>query len=326
MRKIKKQDFVKELEMPKKIIWEKMTPTYGKMIAEPLERGYGITLGNSLRRILLSSLPGAAVTSVKIEGVLHEFSTMPGVLEDVLNIILNLKRLLVKLDGTEGPEVARIKTKGIKEIKASDIITDKKVKILNSDLHIATLTDQDASLDMEMVIKQGRGYVPSEMNKSENQSIGVIPIDSLFSPVTRVNYSEEETRVGQMTNYGRLIMEIWTDGRLSPSEALVSSADILKDYSCCFINLKETEEEEEGVDRKEEFRKKILSQSVEELELSVRSTKCVKMLHMNAIGDLTQKSEKQLLKMKNFGKKSLNEIKEKLKKLGLSLAGEKKKD
>lgn len=316
---------MKELEKPKKIIWEKKSSTYGKLIAEPLERGYGITIGNALRRILLSSMPGAAVTSVKIEGVLHEFSTIPGVVEDVLNIILNLKSLLVKLNG-EAPQTIYIKAKGVREIKASDIITNKKVKILNSDLHIATLTEPNADIDMEMIVDEGRGYVPSEMNKKENQPIGVIPIDSIFSPVRRVNYTVEETRVGQITNYDRLIMEIWTDGRITPQEAVVASSKILRDYLGFFIDLKEGEEEKISVDEEEEIRKKILNQSVEELELSVRASKCVRAFNIKTIGELTQKSEKELLKMKNFGKKSLNEIKEKLKKLGLSLSGEKQKD
>jgi len=322
---MKKDILIKELEKPKKIIWEKKTQTYGKLIAEPLERGYGITIGNALRRILLSSLPGAAVSAVKIEGVLHEFSTIPGVLEDVLNIILNLKGLLVKLDSEEESALVYIKAKGIKEVKADDIITDKRVKILNPDLHIATLTDSSASLQMEITIRRGRGYVPSEMNKREDMPIGVIPVDSLFSPVRRVSYTVEETRVGQITNYDRLIMEIWTDGRLTPQEALISSAKILRDYISIFFDLKEGEREEIIQDEKEELRKKILEQSVEELEPSVRVSKCFRALNINTIGDVIQKTEKEFLKMKNFGKKSLNEIKEKLKKLGLSLADEKGK-
>lgn len=313
---------MKELERPKKIIWEKKTSTYGKLVVEPLERGCGITIGNALRRILLSSLPGAAVTSVKIEGVLHEFSTIPGVMEDVLNIILNLKNLLVKSDGQES-ETIRIKAKGVKEIKAGDIITTKKVKIINSDLHIATLTEPDASLNMEMTVEEGRGYVPSEMNKRDNQPAGVIPIDSIFSPTRRVSYTVEETRVGQITNYDRLIMEIWTDGRMSPQESLIYSAKILRNYAGFLIDLKEGESEADLLDKEEDIKKKILSQSVEELELSIRSAKCIKAFNIKTIGEFTQRSEGELLKMKNFGKKSLNEIREKLSKLGLGLAGEK---
>jgi len=315
---------VKELERPKKIIWGKKTSTYGKLVVEPLERGYGITIGNALRRILLSSLPGVAVTSVKIDGVLHEFSTIPGVLEDVLNIILNLKSLLVKLDG-QGPETIYIKAKGVKEIKASDIITSKKVKIINSDLHIATLTEPDASLNMEMRVEEGRGYVPSEMNKKENQPVGVIPIDSIFSPARRVSYAVEETRVGQITNYDRLIMEIWTDGRITPHEALTYCAKILRNYAGFLIDLKEGEDRGDLLDEKEDLRKKILNQSIEEMELSVRASSCVKEFNIKTIGEITQKTENELLKMKNFGKKSLNEIKEKLSKLGLTLAEEKSK-
>lgn len=315
---------MKELERPKKIIWEKKTSTYGKLVVEPLERGHGITIGNALRRILLSSLPGAAITSVKIEGILHEFSTIPGVLEDVLNIILNLKGLLVKLDG-QGPETIHIKAKGVKEIKAGDIIASKKVKIINPDLHIVTLTEPDASLNMEMTVEEGRGYVPSEMNKKENQPVGVIPIDSIFSPARRVSYTVEETRVGQITNYDRLIMEIWTDGRIVPQEALIYSARILRNYTSFLIDLKEGEGEDELLDTGEDIRKKILNQSIEELELSVRASKCVKVFDIKTIGELTQKAESELLKMKNFGKKSLNEIREKLNKLGLNLAGEKLK-
>ena len=315
---------MKDLERPKKIIWEKKTSTYGKLIVEPLERGYGVTIGNALRRILLSSSPGVAITSVKIDGVLHEFSTIPGVLEDVLNIILNLKSLLVKLDG-QGPETLHVKSKGVKEIKAGDIVAAKKVKILNPDLHIATLTEPDASINMEMIVEEGRGYVPSEMNKKENRPVGVIPVDSIFSPVRRVSYNIEETRVGQITNYDRLIMEIWTDGRTTPQEALTYSAKILRNYSSFLIDLKESESKIDLIDEEEDIKKKILNQSVEELELSVRSSKCVKVFNMKTIGELAQKSENELLKMKNFGKKSLNEIREKLSKLGLTLAGEKLK-
>jgi len=320
---MEKEVLIRELEKPKKIVWEKKTPTYGKLIAEPLERGYGITVGNALRRILLSSLPGSAPTSVKIEGVLHEFSTIPGVLEDVLNIILNLKGLLVKSNAPAGIAV-KIKAKGVKEIKAGDIITDKRVKILNPEMHIATLTDPSASLQMEINIGNGRGYMPSEMNKKENVPLGVIPMDSLFSPVKRVSYNVEETRVGQLTNYDRLIMEIWTDGRITPYEALIASSRILVGYILIFADLKEGEVEKTVPDEKEKQKEKILIQSVEELDLSVRASKCVRTLNLNTISELTQKTEKELLKMKNFGKKSLNEIKEKLKKFGLFLAEEKK--
>ena len=314
---------MKELEKPKKIIWDKKNATYGKLIVEPLERGYGITIGNALRRILLSSLPGAAVTSIKIDGVLHEFSTIPGVLDDVLNIILNIKGLLISLDGS-GPEKIHIKVKGAKEIKASDIIASKKVKIINPEMHIATLTESNASFNMEMTVDEGRGYVPSEMNKKEGQPIGVIPIDSIFSPVRRVNYSIEEARVGQITNYDRLIIEIWTDGRITPEEALSYSSKILRNHAGYFLDLKE-DEEEEFLEAKKVVSSEALNYSLDELELSVRAYNGVKAMKMKTIGELVQKTEADFLKLKNFGKKSLNELKEKLLKYNLSLALEKSK-
>jgi len=327
MKKVKNQDFVKDLEIPKKVAWDKIEKiesqdgklSYGRMVAEPFERGYGITIGNALRRILLSSLPGDAITSVKIETVLHEFSTIPGVLEDVLSIILNMKHLLLKLDNTGGPVKIHIREKGVKEVKAADIITDKKVKILNPDLHIATLTDPNAKLEMEMVVKRGRGYVSSQMNKEENQPIGVIPVDSLFSPVSKVNYIVEETRVGQLTNYDRLVMEIWTDGRITPQEALEASSRIMKNYISCFLSFKDEDDEEDYKKESGESIKDVMALSIEELELSVRAEKCTKLLGIKTIGDIARKSEKELLHVKNFGKKSLTEIKEKLKKYSLSL-------
>lgn len=314
---------MKDLEKPKKIIWDKKNSMYGKLIVEPLERGYGVTIGNALRRILLSSLPGAAVTSIKIDGVMHEFSTIPGVLEDVLNIVLNIKNLLVKLED-EGPEKIYIKAKGVKEIKASDITASKKVKIINTDLHIATLTESNSSLNMEMTVEEGKGYSPSEMNKKQGQPIGVIPIDSIFSPARRVNFAVEEARVGQITNYDRLIMEIWTDGRIAPEDALTYSARILRNHSGYFLDLKD-EEEDISSDTEKDISNEVMKYSIDELELSVRALNGVKSMKVKTIGELVQKAEVDFLKLKNFGKKSLNELKEKLGKYHLTLALEKNK-
>ena len=314
---------MKDLEKPKKIIWDKKNSMYGKLIVEPLERGYGVTIGNALRRILLSSLPGSAVTSIKIDGVMHEFSTIPGVLEDVLNIVLNIKNLLVKLEDT-GPEKIYIKAKGVKEIKASDIIASKKVKIINADLHIATLTESSSSFNMEMTVEEGKGYIPSEMNKKQGQPIGVIPIDSIFSPVRRVNFAVEEARVGQITNYDRLIIEIWTDGRIAPDDALTYAARVLRNHSGYFLNLKE-DEEDASSDVKKDISDEVLKYSIDELELSVRALNGVKSMRVKTIGELVQKAEVDFLKLKNFGKKSLNELKEKLGKYHLTLALEKNK-
>jgi DNA-directed RNA polymerase subunit alpha len=297
---------------------ETLTPFYGKFTAEPFERGFGITIGNSLRRILLSSLQGAAITSVRIDGVLHEFSTIPGVKEDVTEIILNLKEVRLKLH-TEGPKTIRLKTEGPKVLKAGDIITGDAVEILNPEHYLATLS-KDAKLSMEMTVKMGKGYVSAERNKEENQPIGTIPIDAIFSPIKKVNYTVTNARVGQITDYDRLTLEVWTDGSLSPEEAVAQASKILKDQLTIFITFEEEEEMEVSGD---EGGKKGLNEnlfrSVDELELSVRSANCLKHANIKLIGDLVQKTEAEILATKNFGRKSLNEIKEILAEMGLSL-------
>jgi DNA-directed RNA polymerase subunit alpha len=312
----------KDLIRPKRVEVEKETLTlfYGKFTAEPFERGFGITIGNSLRRILLSSLQGAAITSVKIDGVLHEFSTIPGVKEDVTEIILNLKEVRLKLH-TEGPKTIRVKTEGPKVLKAGDIITGDAVEILNPEHYLATLS-KDAKLSMEMAVKMGKGYVPAERNKEEDQPIGTIPIDAIFSPIKKVNYTVTNARVGQITDYDRLTLEVWTDGSLNPEEAVVHASKILKDQLSIFITFEEEEEEEREVSGEEGEKKGVnenLFRSVDELELSVRSANCLKHANIKLIGDLVQKTEAEILATKNFGRKSLNEIKEILAEMGLSL-------
>jgi DNA-directed RNA polymerase subunit alpha len=311
----------KSLEKPKRLDYERetLTSTYGKFFAEPFERGYAITIGNSLRRILLSSIQAAAVTSVKIEGVLHEFGTLPGVAEDVADIILNVKQLKIKMEG-DGPAKIRLNVSGDREVTARDIQTDAKLEILNSELHIATLTDRDASLEMEMEVDTGRGYVTADRNKKDDQAVGVIPVDSLFSPVSRVKVDSENTRVGQMTDYDKMIMEIWTDGRIKPEDALAYASKILKDHLQIFINFEE-EPEEEQIEMSDETDqlKDLLTRSVDELELSVRSSNCLKNANIKTIGELVRKNEAEMLKYRNFGRKSLNEIKEIITEMGLSL-------
>ena len=312
----------KDLIRPKRLEVEKetLTPFYGKFTAEPFERGFGITIGNSLRRILLSSLQGAAITSVKIDGVLHEFSAIPGAKEDITEIILNLKEVRLKLH-TEGPKTIRVKAEGPKVLKAGDIITGDAVEILNPDHYIATLS-RDGKLSMEMVVKVGRGYVPAERNKEESQPIGTVPMDSIFSPIKKVNYTITNARVGQITDYDKLTMEVWTDGSLNPEEAVAHAAKILKDQLSIFITFEEEEETEmsysEDEEEKEAFNENLL-RSVDELELSVRSANCLKHANIKLIGDLVQKTEAEILATKNFGRKSLNEIKEILSEMGLSL-------
>jgi len=313
----------KDLIRPKRLEVEKetLTPFYGKFTAEPFERGFGITIGNSLRRMLLSSLQGAAITSVKFDGVLHEFSTIPGVKEDVTEIVLNLKEVRLKLH-TEGPKVIRVKTEGPKVLKAGDIQTGDAVEILNSEHYIATLS-RDSKLSMEMTVKMGRGYVPSERNKEENQPIGTIPMDAIFSPIKKVNYAITNARVGQITDYDKLNLEVWTDGSLNPEEAVAHAAKILKDQLSIFIIFEEEEEEEDlpALPNQIETEKlnENLFRSVDELELSVRSANCLKHANIKLIGDLVQKTEAEILATKNFGRKSLNEIKEILAEMGLGL-------
>jgi DNA-directed RNA polymerase subunit alpha len=297
---------------------ETLTPFYGKFNAEPFERGFGITIGNSLRRILISSLQGAAITSVKIEGVLHEFSAIPGVKEDVTEIILNLKEVRLRLH-TEGPKVIRAKVEAGKNLKAGDLIVDDSVEILNPEHHIATFS-KDAKLSMEMTVKMGRGYVPAERNREENQPIGTIPLDAIFSPIKKVNYAVTNARVGQITDYDKLTLEVWTDGSLNPEEAIAHAAKILKDQLSIFIAFEE-ETEVAGTTEQEQAEKlnENLFRNVDELELSVRSQNCLKHADIRLIGDLVQKTEAEILATKNFGRKSLNEIKEILSEMGLSL-------
>lgn len=308
------------VQIPKFLDYEKdsLSGTYGKFIAEPFERGYGQSVGNSLRRILLSSIPGAAVTSVKFEGVPHEFSSLPGVVEDATEILLNIKELKVKLFGP-GPKTLRLSVKGERNVVAADIQLDADVEILNPQLHLATLTDEDANLELEIEVAEGRGYVPAERNKREGQPIGVIPLDSIFTPVTQVKGTVEAARIGQMTDYDKLIMEIWTDGRIHPEDALAQAAKIMRDSLQIFINFEEEPAQpEDAVSEEEERMRELLTESVEELELSVRSANCLKTANIKTIGDLVRKSESDMLKYKNFGRKSLNEIKEILKGMGLS--------
>ena len=291
---------------------------YGKFVVEPLERGYGTTLGNALRRILLSSLPGAAVTSVKIDGILHEFSTIPGVKEDVTEIILNLKKLAVRLEG-ESTKRAIINAVGPKAVTAADIICDSDMEIFNPDLHIATL-EENATLVMEINFARGRGYVPAEQNKNESTPISVIPVDSIYTPVTKVNFTVENTRVGQVTDYDRLVLEIWTDGSITPEEGVSIGAKIMQEHLNLFIQLTDTTDAMEiMVEKEEDQKEKALEMTIEELELSVRSFNCLKRAAINTVEELTQKTEDDMMKVRNLGKKSLDEVKAKLDELGLSL-------
>lgn len=295
--------------------------TYGKFVVEPLERGYGTTLGNSLRRILLSSLPGAAATSIKIEGVLHEFSTVPGVMEDTTEIILSLKRLSLKIH-SEDEKTLTIDAEGPRVITAADIQADSDVDILNPDLHIATLAE-GAKFYMEIKASRGRGYVPADRNKRDEQEIGLIPIDSIFTPISRVNYSVENTRVGQVTNYDKLTLEVWTDGSIGPDEAVSLGADILIAHLKLFVGLTNTVGEKEIMVEKEDDKKeKVLEMTIEELDLSVRSYNCLKRAGINTVQELCSKTEEEMMKVRNLGRKSLEEVQEKLADLGLSLRQE----
>lgn len=293
-------------------------PRYGCFTVEPLDRGYGITLGNSLRRVLLSSLPGAAVTSVRIDGVLHEFSVIPGVVEDTADIILNLKRLALKMWSNE-PHVLRLEKEGPGEVVAGDIIADADVDILEPSQHIAYL-DEGGRLAMEMTVERGRGYVSAVKNKKGDQAIGVIPVDAIFSPVEKVNWRVEDTRVGHITDYDKLTLEVWTDGSLTPEEAVSLGAKILADHLQLFMNLTDDISGVEiGVEREEEKRDRLLEMPIEELDLSVRSFNCLKRAGINTVGELTEKTDEDMMKVRNLGKKSLEEVKEKLFALGLSL-------
>jgi DNA-directed RNA polymerase subunit alpha len=309
----------RELIKPKRLEIEtnERPDTYGKFVCEPLERGFGITLGNALRRVLLSSLQGSAITSVKIDGVLHEFSTIPGVLEDVTDVILNLKEVRFKMQ-TEGPVVLVLEKDGEGEVASRDIQGTSLVDVLNPDQHVCTLA-KDAKLRMELTVKQGKGYMPADRNADENQPIGTIPIDAIFSPIRKVSYAVTQARVGQITDYDKLTMEIWTDGSIRPEDALAYAAKILKDQLTIFINFEEEAETLEEEIRVEPAFNENLFRSVDELELSVRSANCLKNADIRYIGELVQKSESEMLKTKNFGRKSLNEIKEILSEMGLSL-------
>ena len=297
------------------------TNNYAKFVCEPLERGYGVTIGNSLRRILLSSLPGCAITSVKIEGVLHEFSTIPNVVEDVPEVIVNLKNVRLKFDGNE-EKTLRINFKGEGEVTAADIESDGTVEILNPDLHIATVAE-GGNLVMELTADRGRGYNSSEQNKKPNQDISVLPIDSIYTPVKKVNYHVENTRVGQMVDYDKLTIEVWTDGSLKAHEALSLAAKVMTGHLELFIDLSETTKNTQVMVEKEESKKeKVLEMSIEELELSVRSYNCLKRANISTVEDLISKSESEMMKVRNLGKKSFDEVTAKLHSLGLDFAQE----
>lgn len=292
---------------------------YGKFVIEPLERGYGTTLGNSLRRVLLSSLPGTAVKWVKIENVLHEFSTIPGVKEDVVEIILNLKELSAKIHSDEPMKIIRIETDKPGPITAGDLIVDADVEILDTDLHIATLSEK-SSLNMEIALAKGRGYVSSEMNKDEDMPIGTIPVDSIFTPVRKINYTVGKTRVGQSADYDSLTIEIWTDGSIKPDEAASLGAKIMKEHLNLFIDMTDHVDNMEIMFEKEEGKKeKVLEMTIEELDLSVRSYNCLKRAGINTVEELTNRSEDDMMKVRNLGKKSLEEVKVKLNELELGL-------
>ena len=294
---------------------------YAKFVCEPLERGYGITIGNSLRRILLSSLPGSAITSVKIDGVLHEFSTIPNVVEDVPEIVINLKNVRLKLDKNE-EKTLRIDIREPGEVKAGDIITDGTVEILNPDLHIATVSE-GGTLKMELTADMGRGYNNAEKNKKPDQAIGVLPIDSIYTPVKKVNYSVENTRVGQRVDYDKLTIEVWTDGSLKPYEALSLAAKVMTGHLELFIDLSETAKNTQVMVEKEENKKeRVLEMSIEDLELSVRSFNCLKRAAIATVEDLTNKTEADMMKVRNLGKKSLDEVTNKLHALGLDFKKE----
>ncbi len=310
-------------EMPKRLTKEESTATetYAKFIAEPFETGYGHTIGNSLRRVLLSSLEGAAITSIKIDGAMHEFTTVDGVVEDVTEIVLNLKKILFKAHSRE-PQTLLLSANKEGEVTAADIQLNQNIELVNPKQHICTL-DKKKKFEMELEVKVGRGFCPGDENKKPNQAIGVIAIDSLFSPVTRVRYLVESARVGQRTDYDRLVIEIWTDGRISPDDALTQASAILQHHLDVFVGYdKNAVEFEEVVDKQDEEKtkqKKLLAMSVNEIELSVRAANCLNNANITTVGQLAMKTEAEMLKYRNFGKKSLNEIKEKLQALGLTL-------
>ena len=297
---------------------ESLSPTYGMFYAQPFERGFGTTIGNALRRVLLSSIEGAAITAVKIEGVLHEFSSLPGVVEDTTDIILNLKQIPLKLN-VDHPETITLRVEGPREVRASDIQTSANVEILDPDIHIASLSEE-GRLTMELRVKQGRGYVSADRNFDADLDIGYIPIDSVHSPVRKVNYTVEDARLGQTTDYEKLTVEVWTNGSVLPQDAVALGSKLIRDHLAIFINFEESPlASEDGAEGESERFNENLSRSVDELELSVRSYNCLKNANIRTIGELVQKTEAEMLKTKNFGRKSLNEIKEILSGMGLGL-------
>ncbi|MCI8360853.1 MAG: DNA-directed RNA polymerase subunit alpha [Clostridiales bacterium] len=312
-----------EIEKPR-IETQDLLPdgTYGKFILEPLERGYGITLGNSLRRVLLSSLPGVAATSVKIDGVVHEFSTVPGVTEDVTEIVLNIKSLTAKLHG-DGPKTVYVEAQGPCEVTGASIKADSEVEILNPDLHIATV-GEGGKLFMEITLDKGRGYVPAERNKQQNQpAIGVIPVDSIYTPVVKANYTVENTRVGQVTDYDKLALEVWTNGTISAKEAVSLAAKVLTEHLNLFVDLSgDVYDGEIMVEKDDKGKEKVLEMTIEELDLSVRSFNCLKRAGINTVEDLINKSEEDMMKVRNLGRKSLEEVVAKLNSLGFGLRNE----
>ena len=311
-----------EIEKPRITCFDSAEdPSYGKYVVEPLERGYGMTLGNSLRRILLSSLPGYAATSVKIAGVQHEFSTVPGVTEDVTEIVLNVKQLILKLH-SQGPKTVYIDAVGPCEVTAADIKADGEVEILNPELHICTL-GEGATFNMEITLSQGRGYVSADRNKTAQTVIGVIPIDSIYMPVKKVNYSVEPTRVGDKTDFDKLTLEVWTDSTISAKDAVSLGAKILSDHMTVFTNLSDTVSAGSTVVEKTPDRPDAkLSMTIDELDLSVRSFNCLKRANINTVADLISKTDEDMMKVRNMGKKSLDEVQKKLEMMGLSLASE----
>jgi len=306
-------------EAPKtKIEYAELSETYGKFIVEPLERGFGVTLGNALRRTLLGAIPGAAVTSVKIEGVLHEFSTIPGVVEDVTQVILNLKEMTLRLH-TDKPKLLRLEARGKKAVTAADVLEDAEVDVLNPDLHVATLDKKDAKLAMELVVERGRGYVPAEKHRKSEHVIGVIPVDSIFSPIQKVNYVVEDTR-GGTTEMDRLVLEVWTDGSIRPEEAVQEAAKTMIESFKLFAGMGEESEAYAGLEPGADAQMaKLYAMPIEELDLSVRPYNCLKRAGINTVGDLMQRTEEEIVSVKNFGRKSLDEVREKLTALGLSL-------
>ena len=307
-------------EAPKtRVEYAELSETYGKFVVEPLERGFGVTLGNALRRTLLSAIPGAAVTSVKIEGVLHEFSTIPGVVEDVTQVILNLKELTLRLH-TDKPKLLRLEARGKKEVTAADILEDAEVDVLNPEMHIATLDKKEAKLALELVVERGKGYVPAERHRKSEHVIGVIPVDSIFSPIQKVNYVVEDTRGGQNVEMDRLVLEVWTDGSLRPEESVQEAARILIDSFKLFAGMGDEAETFGGLEPGADAQMaKLYAMPIEELDLSVRPYNCLKRAGINTVGDLMQRTEEEIVSVKNFGRKSLDEVRDKLTALGLSL-------